>query len=179
QTELPSGLEPGASRLPAAAPRPVLDLARYAAEHFAASDPARPFAAWAQRGALPNAAAAALDDWRAIADWLLTKDGNFYANVNIAQGFPPKGSVRDDGAARRDAHKQAMVALLAALPAVPGRAAALPGVRRLPPPRYDETAWGFIEALLEVLPRAAARLQLVFSAGSATDFIQARQIARH
>ena len=177
QTEIANRLETVASLLPAAATRPVLDLARYAAEHFAASDPARPFAAWAQRGALPNAAAAALDDWRAIADWLLTKDGNFYANVNIAQGFPPKGSVRDDGAARRDAHKQAVVALLASLAAVPGLAAALHGVGRLPPPRYDETAWGFIEALLEVLPRAAARLQLVFAEARAIDFIEASQIA--
>ena len=65
--------------MPAAAMRSMLDLARYAAEHLARSDPAHPFAAWAQRGALPDAGAASLDDWRAIADWLLKKNGDFYA----------------------------------------------------------------------------------------------------
>jgi ATP-dependent helicase/nuclease subunit A len=175
--EIAHRLEVVAALLPPAATRPMLDLARYAAEHLAGSDPAHPFAVWAQRGALPDAGAASLDDWRAIADWLLTKDGDFYANITIAQGFPPKGGARDVGAARRDAHKQAMIGLLESLAAVPGLAASLHGVRRLPPPRYDETAWGFIEALLEVLPRAAARLQLVFADARAIDFIEASQIA--
>ena len=70
-----------------------------------------------------------------------------------------------------------MIELLRSLAAVPGLAAALHGIRRLPPPRYDETAWGFIEALLEVLPRAAARLELVFAEARAIDFIEASQIA--
>jgi ATP-dependent exoDNAse (exonuclease V) beta subunit len=70
-----------------------------------------------------------------------------------------------------------MIGLLRTLAAVPGLAAALHGVRQLPPPRYDETAWGFIEALLEVLPRAAARLQLVFAEAHVIDFIEASQIA--
>ena len=175
--EIAHRLEAVAALLPADAMRSMLDLARYAADHLARSDPAHPFAAWAQRGAMPDADTASLDDWRAIADWLLKKSGDFYADVNIAQGFPPRGSLRDEGAARRDAHKQAMIGLLRSLAAVPGLAAALHGVRRLPPPRYDETAWGFIEALLEVLPRAAARLQLVFGEARAIDFIEASQIA--
>ena len=175
--EIAHRLEAAAALLPAAATRPMLELARYAAEHLVRSDPAHPFAVWTRRGALPATSAEALDDWRSIVDWLLTKDGNFFANVNIAQGFPPRGNARDEGAARRDAHKQAMIGLLESLAAVPGLAAALHGIRRLPPPRYDGTAWGFIEALLEVLPRAAARLQLVFAEARAIDFIEASQIA--
>ena len=166
-----------AALLPAGVTRQLLDLARYAAEHLAQSNPAHPFAPWARRGALPETSAQSLDDWRSIADWMLTQDGDFFAAINIAQGFPPKGSAREQGAARRDAHKQAMIALLRSLAAVPGLAAALHGIRHLPPPRYDETAWGFIEALLEVLPRAAARLQLVFAEARAIDFIEASQIA--
>jgi hypothetical protein len=107
---------------------------------------------------------------------MLTKDGDFYAGINIAQGFPPKGSAREEGAARRDANKQAMIALLRSLAAVPGLAAALHGIRGLPPPRYDETAWGFIEACSRC-SRAAARLQLVFAEARAIDFIEASQIA--
>lgn len=166
-----------ATLLPASATRAIPDLARYAAANLARSDPGHRLLAWAARGALPEARAESLEHWRSIADWLLKKDGDFYANVNVAQGFPPRGGARDAGAARRAAHKQAMLGLLRDLAAVPGLADSLHGVRHLPPPRYDETAWGFIEALLEVLPRAAARLQLVFAEARAIDFIEASQIA--
>ena len=62
--------------------------------------------------------------------------------------------------------------------AVPGLAAALHGVRKLPPPRYDDASWSFIEALLVVLPRVAARLELVFAQASAIDFSEARCAGR-
>ena len=166
-SEIAHRLEAVAALLPAAETLELLGLARYAAAHLSLSDPAHPLAALAQRGALPDARADSLGNWRSLADWLLTKDGDFYAAITITQGFPRTGSARDAGAAVRDAQKQAMIDLLRRLAAVPGLAAALHGIRQLPPPRYDETAWGFIEALLEVLPRAAARLQLVFARGAA------------
>src|SRR5207237_507630 len=61
--------------------------------------------------------------------------------------------------------------------AVPGLAAALHATRRLPPPRYDEAAWRFIAALLDVLPRVAARLELVFADVGSIDFNEATLIA--
>ncbi len=175
--EITRKLETVAALLPTADTRQMLDLARYAAVHLSRSDPAHPIAALAQRGALPEAHADSLEQWRSIADWLLKKNGDFYADITVAQGFPPRGNVRDAGAGGRDAQKQSMVGLLRRLAAVPGLADALHGIRRLPPPRYDESAWAFIEALLEVLPRAAARLQLVFAEARAIDFIEASQIA--
>ena len=175
--EIGHKLEAVAALLPALQTRELLDLARYAAANLAQSDPEHPLAVWVKQGALPEVRAESLDHWRAIADWLLKKDGDFYVDINVAQGFPPRGSVRDAGAAERAARKQTMIGLLRRLAAVPGLAEALHGVRRLPPPRYDETAWAFIEALLEVLPRAAARLQLVFAEARAIDFIEASQIA--
>ncbi|HEX3633799.1 MAG TPA: UvrD-helicase domain-containing protein, partial [Casimicrobiaceae bacterium] len=176
-TEIAHKLQAVAALLPATETRELLDLARYAAIHLSASDPAHPLAALAQRGALPDARAELLGDWRSLADWLLTKDGDFYAAIRITQGFPARGNARDAGAVERDAQKQAMIELLRRLAAVPGLAGALHGVRQLPPPRYDETAWGFVAALLDVLPRAAARLQLVFAEARAIDFIEASQIA--
>ncbi len=176
-TEIAHKLQAVAALLPAAETRELLDLARYAATHLSLSDPAHPLAALAQRGALPDARAESLGDWRSLADWLLTKDGDFYAAIRITQGFPARGNAREAGAAVRDAQKQAMIELLRRLAVVPGLADALHGVRQLPPSRYDETAWGFVEALLEVLPRAAARLQLVFGEARAIDFIEASQIA--
>ena len=93
--EIAHKLEAVAALLPASETREMIDLARYAAAHLARSDPGHPLAAWAQRGALPDARAELLDHWRSIADWLLKKNGDFYVDINIAQGFPPKGSARD------------------------------------------------------------------------------------
>jgi ATP-dependent exoDNAse (exonuclease V) beta subunit len=175
--EVAHRLEAVVSLLPAHEIPALLDLGRYAASNLEQSDPEHPLAAWMKLGTLPVPRAEFLDHWRAIADWLLTKKGDFYADITVAQGFPRRGDLRDAGAAERDARKQAMTGLLQRLAAVPGLVEALHGVRRLPVPRYDETAWAFIEALLEVLPRAAARLQLVFAEARAIDFIEASQIA--
>ncbi|HEX5864217.1 MAG TPA: 3'-5' exonuclease, partial [Casimicrobiaceae bacterium] len=88
-----------------------------------------------------------------------------------------KGGARDAGNAERGARRHAMQELLVSLTAVPGLAGALHAVRKLPPPRYDDASWSFIEALLAVLPRAAARLELVFAQASAIDFSEATLIA--
>lgn len=176
-TEIAHKLQAVAALLPTAETRELLDLARYAAAQLSLSDPTRPLTALAQRDELPEAHAESLGDWRSLADWLLTKDGDFYAAIRTTQGFPARGNARDAGAAVRDARKQAMIELLRRLAAVPGLAEALHGVRQLPPPRYDESPWAFIEALLEVLPRTAARLKLVFAEAGAIDFIEASQIA--
>jgi ATP-dependent exoDNAse (exonuclease V) beta subunit len=177
RAEIAHRLEAVAALLPANETRELLDLGRYAAANLEQSDPEHPLVALMKLGALPAAGAEVLDHWRAIADWLLTRKGDFYVDVNVAQGFPRRGDLRDAGATERDLRKQVMSGLLQRLAEVPGLAKALHGIRRLPPARYDETAWAFIEALLEVLPRAAARLQLVFAEARAIDFIEASQIA--
>ena len=53
-----------------------------------------------------------------------------------------------------------------------GLADALHAARGLPPPRYADDAWAFIEALLEVLPQVAAELTLTFRAAGTIDFTQ-------
>jgi ATP-dependent helicase/nuclease subunit A len=166
-----------AAAMPPATADALFELARYAAENLASGDDGHPLAAWIALGRLPDAGVDALSHWRAIADWLLTKDGRFYESITIAQGFPRKGPGHGPEAVERGTRKRSMAESLRDLAAVPGLAAALHSVRRLPPPRYDDSAWLFIEALLEVLPRAAARLQLVFAQTGAIDFTEASLIA--
>ncbi len=90
--------------------------------------------------------------------------------MNVSQGFPAKGS--GVGAAERGARNKAMSATLRDLDGVDGLADALDAARALPPARYADDAWEFIAALLEVLPRVAAELTLVFRAAGAIDFTQ-------
>jgi hypothetical protein len=62
--------------------------------------------------------------------------------------------------------------LLKALANVPELAEALHWVRRLPNPRYADDAWAIVDALLEILPRAAAYLLLTFRDAGVIDFTQ-------
>ncbi|MDQ2964123.1 MAG: UvrD-helicase domain-containing protein [Pseudomonadota bacterium] len=163
--------------LPRAALAPLTELLRYAAGNLIAGDAAHPLAASAGRGELPRLHPDGLAHWRAIADWLLTRRGTFPRSLTAKRGFPPRVNARGGDDAERDACKRAMQDLLSSLAAVPGLAAALHAVRKLPPPRYDDAAWSYIEALLAVLPRVAARLELVFAQASAIDFSEATLIA--
>ena len=67
--------------------------------------------------------------------------------------------------------------LLGELAAVPGLADALHAARPLPPTRYAEDVWSIVDALLDVLPRAAAELTFAFGDAGAIDFTQATMAA--
>ena len=149
-------------------------LLRHAAANLARGGREHRLAAFLDDDTLPPASADGLPRWQAIADWLLTKKGVLRVQVNKNQGFFADDEI---GSAGRETRKQAMEALLAELAAVPGLAASLHATRRLPPPRYDEPAWRFIAALLDVLPRVAARLELVFADVGSIDFNEATLIA--
>ena len=152
-------------------------LARYAAGNLAAAGTGHPLAAHADREEPPPAGIPGFAYWQAITAWLLSGEGTLLRQFNKAQGFPAKGNVRDPGHAERSARKRAMENLAADLAVVPGLVAALNTVRTLPAPRYDEAAWSFIDALLEILPRCAARLRLVFARHGTIDFGEATLVA--
>ena len=152
-------------------------LARYAAGNLAAAGASHAIAEHAGRKDPAAANVDGLAYWQAVAAWLLGGDGALLRQFTKTQGFPPKGKVRDAGHAERSARKRAMEALVSEIAAVPGLVAALQAVRTLPPARYDDAAWSFIEALLEILPRCAARLRLVFAQRGAIDFSEATLVA--
>lgn len=155
-------------------PAQACELSRqlaYAARNLARHDASHPLATYPDSDALPAASGAALPHWQAIATLLLTKKGTLRLRVDKRQGFPATA------AADFETRKQAMQDLLATLAAIPGFPDALHFVRNLPPPSYDDAAWAFIDALLGVLPRVAARLETVFAQANAIDFSQATLIA--
>ena len=127
--------------------------------------------ACADANGVPPASVEALDDWRALASWLLVAGApQFRQTVNRLDGFPPKDT--GPGAVDRMAHVAAMEAILAELAAVPGLSEALDAARHLPPARYSDDAWSVISALLDLLPSLAARLTLVFRDTGSLDFTQ-------
>jgi len=175
-TEIAGELATVAALFPAPLAAEMADHERYAAASLEGADTTAELAgqleACAAAGGLPPPTVAALGQWQALAGWLLVaSDARFRAKVNTNNGFPAKGS--GAGADERKRRNAAMTALLGALAAVPGLAEALHAARCLPPPRYADDAWTIVDALLDVLPQAAAQLTVTFRDAGTVDFTQA------
>jgi len=144
----------------------LVERARYASMHID-GELAHSLSRCASAG-LPATSADCLDDWRALADWLLVKGAaRLRADVNKNSGFP--GAARGG---RASAEKDAMRELLRRLADHPAICAALDTVRRLPPRRIGDDAWAIVESLRSVLPRLAAQLHVTFSRHGRIDFVE-------
>jgi ATP-dependent helicase/nuclease subunit A len=109
----------------------------------------------------PAPVAGELPRWRALAELLLTKGGEWRRSLNKNNGFPPEAT----------ADKQRMGELLQALVEGGVDPAGLQRVRELPEPAYDEARWGILEHLLALLPVCAAALELGFAARAESDYV--------
>ncbi|HSN70283.1 MAG TPA: UvrD-helicase domain-containing protein, partial [Steroidobacteraceae bacterium] len=119
---------------------------------------------------LPAANSQALAAWQGLATLLLTGAGDWRkpGGINVSLGFP----------ADQKARKAAFLELLADLQQIDGLAERLNAVRALPPTRYPDEQWRVLEALLRVLLRAVAELDLVFSEAGSADFAAIALAAR-
>jgi ATP-dependent exoDNAse (exonuclease V) beta subunit len=113
--------------------------------------------------AMPPPDVAALPQWLGLADLLLTDGGEPRRQLRAEQGFVPNG---DAGL------REAMLGVLRRLADEPAWVRRLAGVRRLPPPAYDDAQWEICDALLNVLPYAAACLRVTFAEAGAADFTE-------
>ena len=114
----------------------------------------------------PAPVAAELPRWRALAELLLTKGGDWRRSLNKNNGFAPDAK----------ADKVRMLELLEALKDC-ADAAGLHRARGLPAPAYDESRWEILEHLLTLLPVCAAALDVAFAARGESDYIGIAQAA--
>ena len=102
----------------------------------------------------------------------MESDGpTFRKTVNKSQGFP---TPKDGGSAEINTQAKALFDRLTPNTEL---ADALSVIRRLPEPEYSDIQWEALEALVRVLPAAAAQLNLVFWERNQTDYIQLAQQA--
>ncbi|MFO1305698.1 MAG: UvrD-helicase domain-containing protein [Burkholderiales bacterium] len=146
----------------------IVECAKLAARYLASEGDA--LNAWlayaAAQGALPPATAEHVGVWRALAEWLMVKNEPRLRTVmDRRQGIPPKSIDRGRPVEARDR-------MLAALQMQSGVAETLHVARVLPSPAYEDDAWAAIEALLEILPGAAAQLLVVFATRGTCDYAQ-------
>jgi len=117
---------------------------------------------------LPAAAVEYLPKWRALTRLLLTGEGTPRRKLTVREGFPPSA---------RQLKSEALD-LIATLTSDADALLVLRRVGDLPAPRYPDTEWQQIEALEEVLIRAAAELQQVFAARGRIDHAAVAAAAR-
>ena len=111
-----------------------------------------------------------LPAWEALAEFLLTSKGELRRRVDKSQGFPPAG--QGSGSLERKLRKERFAALCLDLMDVENLARRLDGVRKLPPPAYEDRQWEVLEAFFEVLMLATAQLTLVFRETGRCDFTE-------
>jgi ATP-dependent helicase/nuclease subunit A len=155
-------------RLLAAMPRgeeaELAALVRYAARNLATANSPSPLARLVDLAGYPAADEQGAETWRVLADLLLTAgDAKFRKTVDKNSGFPPvKGA---------DAtFKQRMVALLERLCEDEDLCRSLHALRGMPPPAFTDAQWQVVGAVVSILPRAAAELQMVFAERGQIDF---------
>jgi ATP-dependent exoDNAse (exonuclease V) beta subunit len=153
---------------------PVIESIAASADVLSISSKAIPslldIAAW------PAATPLNLSAWRAICDFLLTADHRKPAlrkTVNVRNGFP---SHTPEAKSRRKRCIEFFTEL-AQLPDAQKLCEALNRIRRLPDPHYTEPQWQFMRAVLELLPMAAANLNVVFAEQATIDFAEYAQRA--
>lgn len=140
----------------------IIPLLNYAAENLTISGKNPKIAAWQNLSEFPRAEIQYLASWQAIANVLLTSEGDWRKAVNVTIGFP----TTDKNI------KTQMEELLATLQDKVNLRDALSALKIAPPIHYTENQWQIIAALAEVLPMLAAYLRMIFQERGEVDFLE-------
>ncbi len=124
-------------------------------------------AGWAGARDFPAPVPGEVGRWRGLSHLLLTRDGTARRQVTRNLGFPPEAA----------AAKKRLQKLLQALAESPGHLLAWNRVALLPDPEIGDSEWRNTEALLALLPAAAAHLRVLFSELHHADFTEIAQRA--
>jgi ATP-dependent helicase/nuclease subunit A len=109
----------------------------------------------------PEANLEELPQWYAVADLLLTKEGEWRKRVDKNMGFPPIHPL-----------KPRLEQLLARLRSEDALLESLQRFRELPAAQFSDSQWRAMEATVSVLALAVGELQLVFQARGRVDFAE-------
>lgn len=149
--------------LPDAEEPEIVKLARYAGGNVETLDSPSSVARLAGLGGYPALDGSGIDDWCALAALLLAKEGTWRSRFDRNTGFPP-------GKGEQEVFKRQMKGLVDRIAPIEGLREALHALRGMPPGAFTDAQWETLGAMVEILPRAAAALQVVFAERSEIDF---------
>ena len=120
---------------------------------------------------LPDTVTEQIETWKVIANLFLTKTGSIRKSIDKRSGFPAASNVSDLIIKnQRQTYKARWKDLQTKLEDNSSLISALQQIQNCPPLYYTEIQWNIIEALLSLLPRLVAELQLVFQQQHCIDF---------
>ena len=148
----------------------LIELGAFAAGQLIESERDSAVRSLHNRTQFPEASHRCTEQWRGIVALLLTNEGLLRKTVNVVQGFPV------DTAENKEV-KVKMMALLTALRNEDELVDALVKARLLPGGNFSDAQWRSIDALMRLLPLAAAELKLIFKEQNQADYIELTQRA--
>jgi ATP-dependent helicase/nuclease subunit A len=151
----------------------LASIADWAANNLQESSPHALIAQLHGITSLPETELSELQQWLAIAEFLLTNEGAFRKSLTKNQGFPAVKENKDSAGYKNRFGE--MVGAIAELQ--PDAANIIHELRNLPPTHYDNAQWELLDSLTRLLPRLAARLDIVFAETGETDFTAVSQAA--
>ncbi|MBF0368248.1 MAG: UvrD-helicase domain-containing protein [Magnetococcales bacterium] len=141
----------------------LIQAATFAAANLQAAEKISPLNIWLDALDFPDTSPDSFPLWQGLAELLLTQKGEWRKQVNAAVGFPaPSGVKNKTEKISLTEKKKQVTALLKTLARNTTLARDLHGLRSLPPSRYSDQQWRILQALLTLLPMAAAQLQVLF-----------------
>jgi ATP-dependent helicase/nuclease subunit A len=151
----------------------LANIADWAAKNLHESAPDSAIAQLHGITGLPKTEITELHKWLALAELLLTNDGGFRKSLTKNQGFP----AAKDNKQSPDYKNRFGEMVGAIVEQAPDAANIIDELRNLPPSYYDASQWSLLDSLTRLLPRLAARLDLVFAETGETDFTAVSQAA--
>ncbi len=156
--------------LPEVIQNETLELVRYAAANLKTEDKSSDIAIC---DGLCDLSKANVEQWRGIAELLLTKEGDWRKTLTVAQGFPSgKTKLEKEGA---KAWKARLQTLMDSLGTDGVFRQTLHDMRQLPPACYSDKQWEILGAITRLLPLAVAQLKIIFQASGKVDFSEVTQ----
>ncbi len=166
--------------LPPGIEHELIELARFAADRLAMEGTESPIHACRDLAHLPPDGVEGLAGWLGIAHLLLTGEGAWRRSADKRIGFPAPSAAKDTAEkALFQGRKGQLQALLESLASTDAFRVRLHALRSLPPTRYTDRQWEVVQALVGLLPVAAAQLEIVFRERGVVDFIEVAQAALH
>jgi len=150
----------------------IITLADYAATYLNNENSNSIIGTCAGLEELPPCEPSAVKQWQALAELLLTKEGNVRKKVTKAQGFPAvdKKQPKDEQTHTKQ-QKQSMEMLLQEIAQHTELVEHLHLCRHLPNPSYSDEQWQLLDSLTRVLSLLVAQLSVIFQQIGKSDFI--------
>jgi ATP-dependent helicase/nuclease subunit A len=117
--------------------------------------------------ALPDPSARNLNQWRALADLLLTSAGDLRKKIDVRMGFPT-GKAGSEAQNR----KEAFYKLIEILTPETELLELLRDIQKLPDPEFTDDEWTVLYATLNLLPEISTTLRKIFIEQQKTDFTE-------